>query len=638
MHRIWGPPASGEKSPVRPRHGRRDPDAQATAYYQEMHKISPFAALREAFTSVVARWSALAWVLLGTHLVMLLVAAPLIAWLFREALRANGMLALDIGTFAVTGGIGVTLALIVVIMLIVFWLVSLQLIVLTVMLGQPRADASPRAGEMLRQSAITARRLLRPSSAALFFYILLVVPLSGFGFISTLSQGISIPHFVSGELLKSPTGSIIWYVFVAALAFFNLRFALSVPIFVLEATTGGRAMRQSWRRTRGWAGVRLALTVLAIMAGAAVALGLAIALVLLPTLLSDTLWLSASPVVAAFCLGIAEVLGALVVLAATALLVAALISLSRAGTVSTGEAETAADRDPRPASRASKRAFAITCAALAVGLGAASVPTMQQLSAAPETLVLGHRGFSDEGAENTIEGLEAAHAAGVDLVEIDVMQSNDGEFIVMHDTSLSRLTGEDIMVKDLTFAELTAMTVTDQYGHTGKIPSLADYVTRANELDQPLLIEIKLSGAETDDHVDKLVAELSALNALEQNMFHTLDYPSAERLKLIRPDLTVGYILAFAGVALPETSADFVVVEEFTASEKLQREAEAKGLGFFSWTVNTEDGIRELLRRGIDGIITDHPDVALAARTEMQQETGLAGVLVDAINRFVVVW
>lgn len=90
--------------------------------------------------------------------------------------------------------------------------------------------------------------------------------------------------------------------------------------------------------------------------------------------------------------------------------------------------------------------------------------------AAPDTLVLGHRGFSDGGAENTIAGLEAAAAAGADLVEIDVMQTADERFVVMHDASLSRLTGQDLKVMDLTLDELRRLTVRDQFGHEGRSP------------------------------------------------------------------------------------------------------------------------------------------------------------------------
>jgi glycerophosphoryl diester phosphodiesterase len=93
--------------------------------------------------------------------------------------------------------------------------------------------------------------------------------------------------------------------------------------------------------------------------------------------------------------------------------------------------------------------------------------------------------------------------------------------------------------------------------------------------------------------------------------------------------------MAFAAVAAPDTPADFIVPEEWSATEQLQRSAAESGLGFMVWTLNDEAGMREQLRRSADGIITDHPDRVLALRAEMQQETGLADVLVDAVTRFV---
>ena len=62
-----------------------------------------------------------------------------------------------------------------------------------------------------------------------------------------------------------------------------------------------------------------------------------------------------------------------------------------------------------------------------------------------------------------------------------------------------------------------------------RIPSLAEYVTRAKEIDMPLLIEIKMGGLDTPDHVDLLVEELTELDALQGNTFHSLDHASVDR-------------------------------------------------------------------------------------------------------------
>ncbi|MGO1539671.1 MAG: glycerophosphodiester phosphodiesterase family protein [Leucobacter sp.] len=260
---------------------------------------------------------------------------------------------------------------------------------------------------------------------------------------------------------------------------------------------------------------------------------------------------------------------------------------------------------------------------------------MERLSEQPETLVLAHRGFSEGGVENTVSGLDAALQAGADLVEMDVMQTQDGEFIAMHDAALGRLADRPDEVKDLTLEELTAITVRDQFGNEDRIPSFADYVTHADNIGMPLLVEIKLGGADTDDHVDRLVAELEELGSLENHIYHSLDAASVARLKELRPDLTVGYTMPFAGGGIPNTPADFIVVEEWSASDEMQSAAHDAGLGFMVWTVNEEEAIRDYMRRDSDGIITDHPDVAESARAEMDEESGLTFVLLDALMRFV---
>lgn len=608
-----------------------------------MHRISPFALLGETLRTLRAVWLPALSTMLFFQVLTLLIASPLIGWLFREAMRANGMIALDLSSVTFTGGIGITFGLIVVILLLAFWLASLQFVVLLLMLRRAAEKQRITGRGILADLRRVTAKLLRPSSIPLFCYLFFVLPLSGFGFASALSQGIAVPSFISGELMKSPVGAATWVCFLLLIALLNLRFALSLPILVFTDATGGRAMRLSWRLTAGWASVRLAVAGGVILVGAAVATLLLIAIAILPTALTDEVLPAASPAIAAFSLGIAQTLS----LALTSLVVvvfgAMLLALvrQREDLLPAGLRIAELADDQHPASAAKRRALPIlvsVSAVVALGLGILHLGTMQQLSLHPETLVLGHRGFSDGGAENTIGGLEAADAADADLVEIDVMQTGDGRFVVMHDSELSRLTGQALAVKDLTLDELTGMTVRDQYGHEGRIPSLEEYIGRAKELGMPLLIEIKIGGAETPDHVDLLVQELEELGGMEGNIFHSLDGPSVERLKEIRPDATIGYILAFAGLGVPDTPADFLVIEEWSATQEMQDAAAQAGLGFFSWTVNDEAGMRELLRRDADGIITDHPDQALAARSEMQEEQGLAGVLLDALTRFVVVF
>ncbi|MCP5521416.1 MAG: glycerophosphodiester phosphodiesterase family protein [Verrucomicrobiales bacterium] len=76
-------------------------------------------------------------------------------------------------------------------------------------------------------------------------------------------------------------------------------------------------------------------------------------------------------------------------------------------------------------------------------------------------VVIAHRGDHTVVPENTLAAIERAAAAGADFVEIDARQTRDGHFVLMHDGSVERTTDGKGAVRDLTLAEVKALTVRD---------------------------------------------------------------------------------------------------------------------------------------------------------------------------------
>lgn len=265
----------------------------------------------------------------------------------------------------------------------------------------------------------------------------------------------------------------------------------------------------------------------------------------------------------------------------------------------------------------------------------ANMPVVETLARVPNTVIVAHRGDSSAAVENTIASLDAAHRVGADLVEIDVMQSADGGWVVVHDRNLKRLAGIDVRVQTLTVEQLTALRVHDGRGNAEPLPSLRDFVTRAGELGQRLLIEVKVHGGETDDYVERLVDELAGLGVLESHAYQSMDLDTAERLKAVRPDLTVGYTVTVAGGEPPRTEADFLAVEQWSLRPALHEAARTARLGLMAWTVNEDWKIRDLLHDEVDAIITDTPEAAVRARDEIQSNTGLLTGVLDAVGRLV---
>ena len=583
-------------------------------------------------------------VLLISQLGILVISLPVIHWLFRTALRSAGMTGLDLGQVNLAGKIPVTITIgsILAIVVLALWVVSLQFAVLIVALEFTDHERAPSMRGFGSALVRVFRKLAKISSFPLLTYLFLVLPLAGFGFASVLTQGISIPQFVTGELQKSTSGIFMIWIFLLIVGIANARLAVTLPVFVLTDASGRQSTKASRMLTRGLDGLQIVVAVL-LVAIATTVIGLIVAGVgIIPTVVSDRFTPAASPFVAAFSLGAVQMLGAILSGLVTAWIAAILIQYVRDRKEHLRHRWLELSSEEQVPGTRSERTWGVvvqgTVVLGALLLGFANIGHMVDVEDEPGTLVLAHRGFTPGGVENTLGSLTAAAEAGVDLVEMDVMQTKDGAFVAMHDTSLGRLTGENLDVKDLTFDEITSMTVRDRLGHEELIPSFADYVVLADELGMPLLIEIKLSGAETPDHVDLLVAELEELGLLERNIYHSLDAPSVARLKEIRPDLNVGYTMAFAATEAPATPADFIVVEQWTASDRIHESAKRAGLGFWVWTVNDEPSYREYLRNGVDGIVSDRPDLILEARADMVEEAGLARTLLDAFTRWVTIF
>lgn len=592
----------------------------------------PLTLLRDAWQRVRTVAGKLLLLVILAQLLITVIGLPLASWVFREALRAGGMYVLDTGTFQLRWGFGFTVLLLFLAMLLVMWMLVLEFSAIILLLEHPGYSWRELGKVALKASL----RTWRPSSWLLILYLLVLLPLSGFGFTSALIRWVQVPNFITGELEKDPVFRVLLIVVGVALLYLNLRLAATVPIFVLSNNTGNRSLKESWRITKGLSSWTILVSGLAVGAAALLVSTGIFYLALLPTAISDSVTPGASYVVAALSLGFAQVL--------MLVLTGGVVALFAGILTEYAESRGALAGPPPPAEEESKgrisgRVGAGIIVVSALAMGILSVPTLRTLSDHPETLVLSHRGWTAKGVENSIEALEAAAELNPDFVEFDTMRTADGQYVVMHDTNLERLAGKNLHVKDLTLDELTAITIHDESGHTAQIPSLVDYVTRANELDQPLLIEIKLSGAEgnADENVADVIEVLQANGLLEGHMFHTLDHATADALKTALPNQTVGYIMPFAGLGVPESLADFLVLEESSATSNMQQHAADSGLGYFVWTVNDSEQIRLRLREGVDAVITDHPDKALQYREQIQEETGLAGRLHDLMLSFITI-
>lgn len=570
---------------------------------------------------------------------VVLVAAPVLVGMFSLAARASGLVAVTDTTAGALFGnpLGVTIVALSLLLTVLAALTQLAIFAIVAQRRGVERDALPR--EVIDQLWSRARRLLvKPSTLVLIPYLVLLVPLGHVGFGSVLTQWVSIPSFASDELLKSPLNTAIYLGFLLLIWWVNLRLLFTVPLLALGEHSVPAAIAASWRLTR-WRSIR----VVALLLGVAIPLSLALStigfVVVMPTVLSDVLAPDASVVMAAIGLGVFQVVAFFVVGVFLMVQMQTLVEAAR----SAGAIDAIVDEDvasqaaATPVSRSTRRAAAIVTVGALVMAGGLSAGAMGPMSEIADgaTDVLGHRGFSDDGIENTLGGLEAANRAGADLVEMDVLQTSDGKWVVMHDTNLSRLAGVDVAVSSLTLAEATEITVHDNAGREEKIPSLEEYLKRADELGQQLLIEIKIHGKESPNYVAELIEFIDEVDNANTHIYHSLIGHVVEQFTTLRPDLTIGYIVALSYAGVPESPADFLVLEQSVYSREKRDIIWDRGQGVFVWTVQDASAMRQYMRDNVDGIITDHPDVALVEQSAVSGDTGVASRLSDAVDRLI---
>lgn len=570
-----------------------------------------------------------------------LIAAPLLVGMFTLAARSSGLIAVTDTTAGALFGSPLGVTIVVVSLLLTVAAALTQLAVFAVVARHREGGGEPGVrtiAAQLRQRLIALAR--RPSTLVLIPYLILLLPLGHVGFGSVLTRWVSIPAFVSDELLKSPTTTAIYVGFLLIVWWLNLRFVFALPLLVLGEGSAPGALAASWRLTR-WRSIR----VVGILLGVAVPLTLALTalgiIAVLPTVLSDAVAPEASVVVAAIGLALLQVLVFFLVGVSVMVQMQALVHAAGAGGALRADAPEVfdathvSDASAVRTSRTAARIVAAGALATVVALTVAAIGPLSEV-ADGSTEVLGHRGFSDGGVENTLSALEAANRAGADLVEMDVLQTKDGSWVVMHDTTLSRLAGQDVAVADLTLDELTRIEVHDAAGHVDAIPSLEAYLRRAKELDQELLIEIKTHGKETPDYVAELIAFIDEVDDADAHIYHSLVSHVVEEFSTLRPDLTIGYILALSFTGVPESPADFLVLEQSAYDREKRDMLWDRGQGVFVWTVQDAAAMREYMRDNVDGIITDHPDVALTERDGIRDDIGVAARLQDAVDRLLV--
>ncbi|MBI2486043.1 MAG: glycerophosphodiester phosphodiesterase [Deltaproteobacteria bacterium] len=215
---------------------------------------------------------------------------------------------------------------------------------------------------------------------------------------------------------------------------------------------------------------------------------------------------------------------------------------------------------------------------------------------------IAHRGASAYEPENTLRSFKRAIEIGAEMMEFDVRFSQDGHLVIIHDKKVDRTTNGHGLVREMTLSELKKLDA----GKGEKIPTLEE-VFDFGKGTIKFVVELKDRG--TEEKVINLVRDKGLIDDVFLVSFHC---DLIKRAKSLEPRIRTGLIMLFSFDTVgkgKECRADAVAPSQYFITRGMVEKVNKNGMFLFAWTVDDPKKAKKLKEIGVDGIVTNKPDL-----------------------------
>lgn len=518
-------------------------------------------------------WGSYVSLVFLTNVAISYCAIPIFGWLTAALLRWQQvpyMSYTNLGNIVLDHPVAVIglLAILLAIMLLVYWQFAFLLLgIRNIRRGRPRTT-----GQLLR-ATVTSLKGASPSTFLFFMgYFIVILPFGSILFSTPLLNKAKLPAFITSYLLDNPLWAIVLVFFYAGAIYLGIRLIAVLPLMMLDHYHSHAAIRESWRITH------------------------------------HDFWHYLSRI----------------------LLALVMVSLS-----------SHADHEPTPTmllnfhepahTKLRTRLFLLAgLVVIAASLVTFNLVYLNGL-ATSRPITISHRGVDNgNGVQNTIPALIKTSREHPDYVEMDIQETKDHQFVVLHDTNLKQLAGLNKKVGRLTLNQLTKITVTEN-GYQAKVPSFAAYLKAANAHHQKLLVEIKTNSATTPDVAQRFLRQFGNDLLAHHDQVHTLSYRIMTALRHDQPKLFVSYVLPY-NLTFPYTDASGYTVEATTLNDNFVEQAAQHHQRVYAWDIDRVTQLDQMMFLGVNGIITDNLHTMQAEIKRNSDNPSYANLLLAFMN------
>ena len=232
--------------------------------------------------------------------------------------------------------------------------------------------------------------------------------------------------------------------------------------------------------------------------------------------------------------------------------------------------------------------------------------------------IFAHKGASGYAPENTLIAIKKAIEMKVEGIEIDIQLTRDGRIVLMHDWKVDRTTTGRGYVYELDFDYIRTLDAGQWFtkDFIGEVVPTLEEVLDILPQDMMLNIEIKDTARHHSKIEEKLLEVLKKYpDKFENIIVSSFHHDKIKKLQELEPKLKLALL----------TNSEFIEIEKYLSTNGVSsysyhpeinhvlkediEKLHAKGVKIFVWTVNKEEDLNYLVKLGVDGVISDYPDL-----------------------------
>ena len=527
------------------------------------------------------------------HFAMSVIGVNLLFWVFKLILLFSNQENVTKDNFYLIFSNPLSLFLCAIYILLVAFLTFAEFFILINFINSRREGSAFSIKTTLVKSFMKLKGLIGFQVFFFMIYFISMVPLENLGLSTAITERLRIPAFITGEISKTPTGALLYFILIFAIFYINYRLIFTLPRTILKDEPLSKSIKESWKITKKkmpqilipigifeiifmFAGLLLMLIIAGILGIFKPFLGFLLSKTILQTMFD----------VVFFAFSVFTKISIVIVLLDN-------IEPQKSKTI-----------ESKNEKRKRSSILMLSMILFLVSLTAINGIQIYYSKIDTKILKIAHRGDVHGGVENSLEALESAKKKGADYAEMDIQLTRDNHFVVVHDYNLRRLTGRDARVRDLDLNEIRKLTISEN-GFESKIPTFEEYVKQAEKLKIKLLVELKPSGDEPENFAEMFVNEFRKLGVERKFKTMSLDLNLMRKIEKIAPEIETGFVIPLQLGDFDDSKIDFYVIEDFSYRRYLALKAHKKHRKIFVWTLNTRSEISKYLQEPIDGIISD---------------------------------